>query len=82
MWGHKHNEKHQFDLKKRYKKHKNKNLLSHRKMSKQILTFGDIKIENNKFYCKYFISYFYNNHKVKSLHIMLPKTSAYVNKLS
>ena len=51
-------------------------------MSKQILTFGDLKIENNKFYCKYFISYFYNDHKVKALHVMLPKTSAYVNKLS
>ena len=27
---------------------------------------------------KYFIGYLYNNHKVKPLHIMLPKTSAYV----
>ena len=27
---------------------------------------------------KYFIGYFYNDHKVKPLHIMLPKTSAYV----
>ena len=27
---------------------------------------------------KYFIGYFYDNHKVKALHIMLPKTSAYV----
>ena len=27
---------------------------------------------------KYFIGYLYNDHKVKSLHIMLPKTSAYV----
>ena len=26
----------------------------------------------------YFIGYLYNDHKVKSLHIMLPKTSAYV----
>ena len=27
---------------------------------------------------KYFIGYLYNAHKVKPLHIMLPKTSAYV----
>ena len=27
---------------------------------------------------KYFIGYFYNDHKVKPLYIMLPKTSAYV----
>ena len=27
---------------------------------------------------KYFIRYLYNNHKVKPLHIMLPKTNAYV----
>ena len=27
---------------------------------------------------KYFIDYLYNDNKVKSLHIMLPKTSAYV----
>ena len=27
---------------------------------------------------KYFIGYLYNDHKVKPLHIMLPKTSAYV----
>ena len=27
---------------------------------------------------KYFISYLYNDHKVKPLHIMFPKTSAYV----
>ena len=27
---------------------------------------------------KYFISYLYDFHKVKPLHIMLPKTSAYV----
>ena len=29
---------------------KNKNLLSHIKMSEEILTFGDIEIEKNKFY--------------------------------
>ena len=26
---------------------------------------------------KYFIGYLYNDHKVKPLHIMLPKTNAY-----
>ena len=30
---------------------KHKNLLSHIKMGKEILTFGDIEIEKNKFYC-------------------------------
>ena len=28
--------------------------------------------------CKYFVGYLYNDNKVKLLHIMLPKTSAYV----
>ena len=28
---------------------------------------------------KYFIGYLYDNHKVKQLHTMLPKTSVYVN---
>ena len=27
---------------------------------------------------KYFIGYLYDNHKVQPLHLMLPKTSAYV----
>ena len=27
---------------------------------------------------KYFIGYLYNDHKIKSLHIILPKTGAYV----
>ena len=76
-------------------------------MSKEILPFGDIEIEKNKFYLyktlifkkdvdiekvlksnkisfdkksyKDFIGYLYNDLKVKSLHVMLPKTSAYVN---
>ena len=75
-------------------------------MDKEILTFGDIEIEKNKFYrhkipiflkdvdveivlvssnisfgeknYKYFIGYLYNDNKVKPLHIMLLKTSAYV----
>ena len=28
--------------------------------------------------CKYFVGYLYNDHRVKPLHTMLPKTSAYV----
>ena len=75
-------------------------------MCKEILTFGDTEIKNNKFYYhktpiflgdvdiekvlvsnkisfgernyKYFIGYLYNDNKAKPLHIMLPKTSAYV----
>ena len=48
---------------------------------------GDVDIVkvlvSNKIYFgekhyKYFIGYLYNDHKVKPLHIMLPKTSAYV----
>ena len=78
------------------------------KIGKEILTFGDIVVEKNKFYryktlillkvvdiekvlvsnkisfhgknYKYFICYLYNDHKVKPLHIMLPKTSAYVKR--
>ena len=87
-----------------HKKHKN--LLSHIKVGKEILTLGDIEIEKNKFYShkrpvplrdvdiekalvsskiysgekdyKYFVGYLYNDNKVKPLHIMLTKTSAYV----
>ena len=75
-------------------------------MGKEILTFGDIEIEKNKFYrnrtsiylkdvdikkvliskkisfgeksYKYFIGYLYNDNKVRSLHIMPPKTNFYV----
>ena len=52
-------------------------------MGKEISTFGDIEIENSKFYhkintYKHFIGYLYNDHKVKPLHIVLPKTNAYV----
>ena len=73
-------------------------------MGKEVLTFGHIKIEKNKFYRhktpiiledihvekvlvsnkiyfgeeKFLIGYLYNNHKVKPLHIVLTKTSAYV----
>ena len=75
-------------------------------MGKEILTFGDIGIEKNKFYShkslvplrdvdivkvlvskkisfnqkshKYFIGYLHNHHKVTPLHIMLPKTNAFI----
>ena len=61
-------------------------------MGPEILIFGYIEIEKNSFYSqksltrfflvrenyKYFIGYLYNNHKVRTLHLMLPKTSAYV----
>ena len=77
----------------------------HIKNGQEILTFCEIEIEKDKFYCskspvclknvdinvlvtkkicsgeknyKYFIGYLYDNYKIKSLHIMLPKTSAYV----
>ena len=61
-------------------------------MGKEIV-FRDIKIEKNKLYrnkilillkdvdienYNQFIGYLYNDNKVKPLHIMLPKTSAYV----
>ena len=36
------------------------------------------KISFGRKNCKYFIGYLYNDRKVKPLHIMLPKTSAYV----
>ena len=51
------------------------------------ILLGNVDIEkvlvSNKIYFgeknyKYFIGYLYNDHKVKPLHIMLPKTSAYV----
>ena len=36
------------------------------------MTFGEKKNY------KYFIGYLYDNHKVKVLHIMLPKTNSYL----
>ena len=84
---------------------KHKKIIFIYKNGKEILTFGIIEIEKNKFYryktpillgdvniekvlvsnkslfgkkhYKYFIGHLYDN-KVKPLHIMLPKTSAYV----
>ena len=38
------------------------------------------KISFGKKNYKYFIGYLYNDHKVKPLHIMLPKTTAYVKR--
>ena len=77
---------------------KHKNLLSHIKIGIEILTFGDIEIEKNKFWedidnekvlvsnkiyfveknYKYFIGYLHNDHKIKPLNIMLPKSNVYV----
>ena len=43
---------------------------------------GKVLVPNKISFCeknyKYFIGYLYNDHKVKTLHMMLPKTSAYV----
>ena len=36
------------------------------------------KISIGEKYCKYLIGYLYNDHKIKPLHITLPKTNAYV----
>ena len=38
------------------------------------------KISFGEKICKYFFGYLYNNHKVKPLHIMLPKTRTYVKR--
>ena len=53
-------------------------------MGKEILTFGNIEIEKNKFY-RYKTPVFLKRfplvndiHKVKPLHITLPKTTVYV----
>ena len=42
----------------------------------KVLVFNNISFGEKNY--KYFIGYSHNNHKVKPLHIMLPKTSAYV----
>ena len=44
----------------------------------QVLVSKKISSGNKKY--KYFIDYLYNDNKVKSLHIMLPKTSTYVKR--
>ena len=73
---------------------KHKYSLSRIKMGKRVSKFWYIEIEKKLnftakrllffFVCvwkkiyKYFIGYLYNDHKVKPLHITLPKTSVYV----
>ena len=56
---------------------------------KSLFPLRDVDIEkvlvSNKIYFsernyKYFIGYLYNDHKVKLLHIVLPKTSAFVKR--
>ena len=39
-------------------------------------TFGNKKKKKKSY--KYFTGYLYNDHKVKQLHIMLPKTCAFI----
>ena len=46
--------------------------------SKYVKVFVSNKISFGDKSHKYFIKYLHNDHKVKSLHIMLPKTRAYV----
>ena len=43
----------------------------------KVLVSNKISLDKKNY--KYFIGYLYNDDKVKPLHIMLPKTSAYVN---
>ena len=43
-------------------------------MKKNYCLTGFLLVKKNK----YFIGYFYNEYKVKPLHIMLPKTGVYV----
>ena len=43
---------------------------------KKVLVSNKISFGEKNY--KYFTGYLYDNHKVKSLHKMLPKTSAYV----
>ena len=46
----------------------------------KVLVFS--KISSGEKNYKYFIGYLHNDHKVKPLHIMLPKVSAYVKSYS
>ena len=43
---------------------------------KKVLALNKISFGEKNY--KYFIGYSYNDHEVKPLHIVLPKTSAYV----
>ena len=58
--------------KKKIDHHKNRIFWETRKYLKRFL------LVNKTTEKKYFTGYLYDNHKVKPLHIMLPKTSAYV----
>ena len=69
---------------------KHKNLLSHIKTGKEILTFDNIEIERNKFYrnkTPVFLKdvdiekVLVSKHFMSTLHIMIPKTSAYLKKV-
>ena len=55
--------------------HKDSIFLKDVDIEKQLLSK---KISSGEKNYTYFIGYLYNDHKVKPLHIMLPKTSAYV----
>ena len=58
-----------------------KNIFSYIKMIKEVLTFGEIEIEKkkkNNIY-RYKTSIFLKDVDIEKVHVMLPKTSAYVN---
>ena len=58
---------------------KHKNLLSQRKMGKEIISFVILKLKNISY--KYFIGYLYDDYKIRPLHLMLPKTSVHCKML-
>ena len=43
---------------------------------KKVLVSNKISFGGKNY--KYFIGYFYDNHKVRSMHLLLPKTTTYV----
>ena len=51
------------------------NFLEQAYIEKVLVSKNISSVERNS---KYFIGYLYNDYKVRPLHIMLPKTSAYV----
>ena len=51
------------------------NFLKQAYIEKVLVSKNISSVERNS---KYFIGYLYNDYKVRPLHIMLPKTSAYV----
>ena len=59
--------------------YRNKTLISLKDINIQkILVSNNISFGEKNY--RYFIGYLYKDHKVKPLHIMLPKTSAYVKR--